>query len=181
MCQFGARYVSLTAIAEIYTFQLRTFHPNKTVNKKKSRNYKKQGIKNFLFLYYIQVKSGDIADKNPNVADDDERTCNYRWPLVPVFYVPMCFMYLCAYVPSRFTCPCAYVIHFYTLYCLCLYILRAFARVNTSALFIYTAFFKNILVIPVSFSQYLFSSHRFSVHIFQCFHLFDVVRAQTYL
>ena len=35
---FGACYFSLTTLAAIYTFQLRIFHPNKTVNKKKSRN-----------------------------------------------------------------------------------------------------------------------------------------------
>ena len=44
-----------------YTFQLRTFHPNKTVSKKESR-----------FLYYIQAKCGDIVDKNPNAVDDNE-------------------------------------------------------------------------------------------------------------
>ena len=71
MCQFGACYFSLTAVAAVYTFQLQTFHPNKTVNKKKSRKCKKQGIKNFLLLYYIQAKCGNIADKNPNSADND--------------------------------------------------------------------------------------------------------------
>ena len=65
-------------IAAVYNFQLRTFYPNKTVTKKKSRKCKKTGIKNFLFLNYIQAKCGDIADKNPNAADDDERTFNYR-------------------------------------------------------------------------------------------------------
>ena len=54
------------------------FHPNKTANKKKSRKCEKKDSKNFLFLYYIQAKCGDIADKNPNAADDDERTFNYR-------------------------------------------------------------------------------------------------------
>ena len=49
-------------------------------NKKKSRKCNKQGIKIFLLLYYIQAKCGDIADKNPNAADDDEQTFNYRWP-----------------------------------------------------------------------------------------------------
>ena len=67
-------------VAAVYTFQLQTFHPNKTVNKKKSRKCKKQGIKNFLFLYYIQAKCGDIANKNPNLMDVDEQTFNYRWP-----------------------------------------------------------------------------------------------------
>ena len=67
--------------AAVYTIQMRTFHPNKTVNKKKSRKCKKQGIKNFLLLYYIQAKFGDTADRNPNAADDDERTFNYRWPI----------------------------------------------------------------------------------------------------
>ena len=80
MCQFGACYFSLTAVAAVYTFQLQTFHPNKTVNKKKSRKCKKQGIKNFLLLYYIQAKCGNIADKNPNSADNDIQTLNYRWP-----------------------------------------------------------------------------------------------------
>ena len=80
MCQFGACYFSLTAVAAVYTFQLQTFHPNKTVNKKKSRKCKKQGIKNFLLLYYIQAKCGNIADKNPNSADNDKQTLNYRWP-----------------------------------------------------------------------------------------------------
>ena len=47
------------------------FHPSKTVNKNKSRICQKQGIKNFLFLYYIQPKCVDITDKNPNVADDE--------------------------------------------------------------------------------------------------------------
>ena len=31
-------------------------------------------------MYYIQAKCGNIADKNPNMADDDEQTFNYRWP-----------------------------------------------------------------------------------------------------
>ena len=47
-------------------------NPNKTVNKKKSRKQKKRDIKSFLFLYYIQAKRDDTADKNPNAADDDE-------------------------------------------------------------------------------------------------------------
>ena len=72
--------------------------------------------------------------------------------LVPVFYVPTYFTYLCANVLSCFTCPCAYVIHFYAVYCLCRYTLPAFMCVNSSGLFIYTAFFKNILVILVLFS-----------------------------
>ena len=80
MCLFYACYFTLTAVAAIYTFQLQTFHPNKTVNKKKSGKCKKQGIKNFLFLYYIQAKCGNIAGKNPNAADDDEPTFNYGWP-----------------------------------------------------------------------------------------------------
>ena len=37
-------------------------------------------IKSFLFLYCIQAKCDDIANKNPNVADYDEWTFNYRWP-----------------------------------------------------------------------------------------------------
>ena len=44
----------------------------------KRRKCKKQGIKNFLFLYYIQSKCSDIACKNLNVADNDEQTFNYR-------------------------------------------------------------------------------------------------------
>ena len=32
---------------------------------------------NFSFLYYIRAKSGDIADKTPKTADEDERTFNY--------------------------------------------------------------------------------------------------------
>ena len=101
----------------------------------------------------------------------------------------MYFTYLCAYRSSCFTCPCAYVVHFYAFYCLCLYTLRAFVCVNRSGPFIYIAFFKKILVISVLFllwyqylfSSCLFSSHGFSAHVFQWFHLFDVVRAQTYL
>ena len=108
---------------------------------------------------------------------------------IPAFYVPMYFTYLCAYRSSCFTCPCAYVVHFYAFYCLCLYTLRAFVCVNRSGPFIYIAFFKKILVISVLFllwyqylfSSCLFSSHGFSAHVFQWFHLFDVVRAQTYL
>ena len=53
------------AVAAVYTFQLRTFRPSKTVNKKKNRKCKKQGIKNFLFMYYIQAKCSNIADKKP--------------------------------------------------------------------------------------------------------------------
>ena len=50
------------------------------VSKKKSRKFKKQGIKSFLLLYYIQAKCDNIAEKNPNAADEDEQTFNYRWP-----------------------------------------------------------------------------------------------------
>ena len=84
--------------------------------------------------------------------------------IVPVFYVPMRFTYVCAYPPSRFTCPCSYVNHFYALYCLCLYTFCAFVCVS----YLHCAF------------QCLFSSQGFSAHVFQCFHFFDVVRAQTY-
>ena len=49
---------------------------SKTVRK----SNKKQGIKNFTFSYHIQKKCGDIANKIPNAADDDERTFTYRWP-----------------------------------------------------------------------------------------------------
>ena len=61
--------------------------------------------------------------------------------LDPVFYMPTCFMFLCAYVPSCFNVPYAYVIHFNALYCLFLYPLRAFVYVSTSGLFVYTALF----------------------------------------
>ena len=47
---------------------------------KKKKKRKKQGIKNFLFLYYIKAKCSNIADKNPNAADGDKQTFNYRWP-----------------------------------------------------------------------------------------------------
>ena len=50
--------------------------------------------------------------------------------IVPVFYVPVRFSYLCAYLPSCFTCPCSYLIHFYALYCLCLYTFHAFVCVS---------------------------------------------------
>ena len=68
------------ALAAVYTSQLRAFRPRKTLNKKKNRKRKKQGIKNFLFLNYIQAKCSNIADKNPNAADGDKQTFNYRWP-----------------------------------------------------------------------------------------------------
>ena len=42
--------------------------------------------------------------------------------LIPVFYARTCLTYLCSYVSSCFTFPYAYVIHFYALYCLCIYI-----------------------------------------------------------
>ena len=61
-------------VAAVYTFQMQTFHPNKIVNKKKSKKCKKQGITNFLFLYYIQAKCSDIVNKNPNAVDDNEQT-----------------------------------------------------------------------------------------------------------
>ena len=41
--------------------------------------------------------------------------------IVPVFHVPTCFMCICSHVSLSFTCPYAYVIHFYGIYCLCLY------------------------------------------------------------
>ena len=66
--------------------------------------------------------------------------------LLPLFYVPMCFTYPYTYVPSCFTFPCANVIHFYSLYSLCLYTLRAFKRLIT-----YTTSFRKIIVIPLSF------------------------------
>ena len=39
-------------------------------------------MKNFLFLFYIQAKYGNIATKNPSGADDDEQTFNYIWPKI---------------------------------------------------------------------------------------------------
>ena len=90
MFQFGVCYFLLTTVASVYTFQLRTFHPNKTGSKKKIRKCKKQSIKDFLFLYYIQAKCGDIADKNANAADDDKRTFNYRWPKCPWLMYLIC-------------------------------------------------------------------------------------------
>ena len=54
-----------------------------------SRKCNKQGINNFLFLYYyIQVKWGNIANKYPNAADDDEQTFNYRWPYAVLMLQP---------------------------------------------------------------------------------------------
>ena len=100
--------------------------------------------------------------------------------LVPVFYVPTCFTSLCAYVPSCFTCPCAYVNNFYALYCLCLYTTSIYFTCFFMCLQVRNislhCVFKNILVIPVFFSQCLFSAHGFSAQVFQCFHLFDLVR-----
>ena len=52
-------------------------HPNKAVNEKKSRKCEKQGIKISYFLYYIQGKCGDIANKDPYVADNNEQTFNF--------------------------------------------------------------------------------------------------------
>ena len=60
-----------------------------------------------------------------------------------------------AYVLYLPVCLCGYVIHFYALYCLCLYTFRAFVCVNTSGLFVYTACFNNTLVIPVFFNNTL--------------------------
>ena len=97
--------------------------------------------------------------------------------LVPMFYVPTCFMYLCTYVPLCFTCPCAYAIHFYAFYSLFLHTLHAFVCVNTTRLFIYTVLFLKMLVIAVFLSQCLFPPLVSLPMFFQCFHLFDVVRA----
>ena len=44
------------------------------------RKNKKQDIKNFTFSYYIQKKCGDITNKIPNAAHDNEQTFTYRWP-----------------------------------------------------------------------------------------------------
>ena len=65
--------------------------------------------------------------------------------LVLMSYVSTCSTYLRAYIPSCVTCPYAYVIHFYALYCLCIYALRARMCVNTSKIFIYTAYFETYL------------------------------------
>ena len=59
----------------------------------------------------------------------------------PYIYGPIYFTYMCVYVSLRFRCPCAYAIHFYVLYCLCLYTLYAFVCVHTSGLFACTALF----------------------------------------
>ena len=71
------KYVLVWCIL-FFTIAVAAVHPSKTVNKKKSRKCKKQGIKNFLFLYYIQAKCSKIADKNPNAVDDNEQTYNHR-------------------------------------------------------------------------------------------------------
>ena len=57
------------------------------------------------------------------------------------FYVLVCLSGFVFHVP----------IHFYAIYCLCLYTLRAFVCVNTAGLFIYTPLFEKILVIPAFF------------------------------
>ena len=31
-------------------------------------------------MYYIQAKCGGVANKNPNAADDNEQTLDYRLP-----------------------------------------------------------------------------------------------------
>ena len=98
----------------------------------------------------------------------------YHLPFQPKFSPCVLHAYL-FYVPVRL---CAFVFH--VPMCLCLCTLRAFVCVNVSGLFIYTAFLQT-LAMPVFFSWCLFSSYGFSAHIFQCFRLFDVVRAQTYL
>ena len=59
----------------------------------------------------------------------------------PCIYGPIYFTHLCVYVSLRFMCPCTYAIHFYVLYCLCLYTLYAFACANTSGLFACTVLF----------------------------------------
>ena len=76
-------------------------------------------------------------------------------PTIPTYFQSLCFTYLRALRSCVLMClrvSRAHVpIHFYTLYCLCLFVI-----VNMPGRFIYTAFFKNILVIPVFFSQCLF-------------------------
>ena len=72
----------------------------------------------------------------------------HHLPFQPIFspcILHAYVLYILVCLPLCFTCPCAYVIHFYALYCLCLYTLRVFVCVNTSGLFIYTAFFKTYL------------------------------------
>ena len=101
MRQFGACYFSLTVVAAVYTSQLRPYDPNKTANKKKTRKCKKEGIKNFLFFYYIQAKCGDINDKNPNAADDDERYFTCRWSQeMKICCYLLQFMFLCFFTAS---------------------------------------------------------------------------------
>ena len=68
------KYVLVWCIL-FFTIAVAALHPSKTVNKKKSRKCKKQGIKNFLFLYYIQAKCSNIANKNPKIY----KSVNYRW------------------------------------------------------------------------------------------------------
>ena len=70
----------------------------------------------------------------------------YSHSMQPFTYNSQLCLYMCLRV-SRAHVP----IHFCTLYCLCLFVI-----VNMLGQFIYTAFFKNILVIPVFFSQCLF-------------------------
>ena len=69
--------ISLTVVAAVYTFHLWTFHPNKTVNKKKSRKLSNKTLK--ISCSCLISKQNAIANKNPNAADDDEQTFNYRW------------------------------------------------------------------------------------------------------
>ena len=79
----------------------------------------------------------------------------HHLPFQPIFSPCVLSVYvlkhLRAHVSSCFTCPCAYVIHFYALYCLCLYTLRTFVCVNTSGLFIYTAFLFKLFMIFIQF------------------------------
>ena len=102
---FRAFDLEINSVSLVHVIlQLQTFHPNKTVHKKKSRKCKKQDIKNFLFLYFIQAKCGNIGDKNPNVTDGDEQTFNYRWPkLYKISFFRLEFYEMCIFA-THTTC-----------------------------------------------------------------------------
>ena len=78
----------------------------------------------------------------------------HHQPFQPIFspcvlrvYVLYVSVRLCTFVFHLFMC---LLIHFYALYCLCLYTLCDFACVNTSKLFMYSAE-KKILMMPLFF------------------------------
>ena len=119
-------------------------------------------------LAHVQPLS-PISSPHPNTLTQFKPS-----PAIPTHIQSLCFTCpraLRIYVLMGLRVSCVHVIHFSVFYCISLYPLRAFVCVNKSRLFIYTAFF----------SQCLFSFHGFSAHVFQCFHLFDVARTQTYL